>query len=318
MNHAIDRPAIRGKFYGVFFCWLSKKFQTLKLFMSNSINEKKFLFWAKLTLGILGVFAFFAPMVLTLPQFLHPHLDFSNTGEIGDTIGGTTAPFIGLLGAILLFITIYQQHQAWEKTQSQRNEDKEEEDKVRREDKHELLILRLLDRHNQTFLEAVNNLNNISISTPAVTDEDKEKALAAFRGAPLNSGVSIPYPIFPTQIITGLDAILCGFHDLGLGAAQVKQFMFSINLVCIIIDELEDKKYDNYQDEIKILRLKINVFYDTLLNPLKGALDIYVKGLMPEDPKRVYVENGLEEKYNKIKSASSSSVSESLPNPPTT
>lgn len=36
-------------------------------------------------------------------------LDFSGTGEIGDTIGGLTAPFISLLSVVLLYLTLKEQ-----------------------------------------------------------------------------------------------------------------------------------------------------------------------------------------------------------------
>jgi len=41
--------------------------------------------------------------------FLFRNTDFMATGQIGDTIGGITAPFIGLLSIILLFITFREQ-----------------------------------------------------------------------------------------------------------------------------------------------------------------------------------------------------------------
>lgn len=39
-------------------------------------------------------------------------LNFKNTGQIGDTIGGITAPFIGLLSAYLVYISFRQQYLA--------------------------------------------------------------------------------------------------------------------------------------------------------------------------------------------------------------
>lgn len=39
-------------------------------------------------------------------------LDFRETGQIGDTIGGITAPFIGLINVILLCYTLYCQNQS--------------------------------------------------------------------------------------------------------------------------------------------------------------------------------------------------------------
>lgn len=48
------------------------------------------------------------PAILTLPGFL----DFSRTGEIGDTIGGIMGPFIAILAAILTFIAFWTQFDA--------------------------------------------------------------------------------------------------------------------------------------------------------------------------------------------------------------
>ncbi len=40
---------------------------------------------------------------------LFSSLDFSATGQIGDTIGGITAPFMGLVGSILVFLSFKAQ-----------------------------------------------------------------------------------------------------------------------------------------------------------------------------------------------------------------
>jgi hypothetical protein len=46
-------------------------------------------------------------------------LDFTETGQIGDTIGGITAPFINMAGAILLYYTLMAQINANKTTQEQ-------------------------------------------------------------------------------------------------------------------------------------------------------------------------------------------------------
>ncbi|MBK9555161.1 MAG: hypothetical protein IPO47_04870 [Bacteroidetes bacterium] len=38
--------------------------------------------------------------------------DFSNTGEIGDTIGGIMTPFIAIIGAFVTFIAFWVQYEA--------------------------------------------------------------------------------------------------------------------------------------------------------------------------------------------------------------
>lgn len=52
-----------------------------------------------------------APVLLTLPTFCQ-WFDYSSTGQIGDTIGGLTSPFINGLAAILVFITFREQVRA--------------------------------------------------------------------------------------------------------------------------------------------------------------------------------------------------------------
>ncbi|WP_345954770.1 hypothetical protein [Mucilaginibacter sp. PAMB04168] len=46
--------------------------------------------------------------------------DFSETGQIGDTIGGITAPIINIIGSILIYISFLSQNKA-NKLQSQQN-----------------------------------------------------------------------------------------------------------------------------------------------------------------------------------------------------
>lgn len=56
------------------------------------------------------VMTLLSPIIFTLPCFCEM-LNFSKTetGNIGSTIGGITSPFVGLLSAILLYITLKEQ-----------------------------------------------------------------------------------------------------------------------------------------------------------------------------------------------------------------
>ena len=60
--------------------------------------------WFLIIIGIL--FALSAPILFTQKW---SNIDFMETGQIGDTIGGTTAPIIGLLSVLLLFYTLWEQ-----------------------------------------------------------------------------------------------------------------------------------------------------------------------------------------------------------------
>lgn len=71
---------------------------------------------------VFSILAFIAPRLFTLPGV--DCLDFSETGQIGDTIGGITAPFLGFLSVVLLYITLKEQ-QEFNKTQQFINENNE-------------------------------------------------------------------------------------------------------------------------------------------------------------------------------------------------
>lgn len=57
----------------------------------------------------LVLFACASPFIFT--QYGAERFNYSDTGQIGDTIGGLTAPIIGVLNAILLYWTIRTQSQ---------------------------------------------------------------------------------------------------------------------------------------------------------------------------------------------------------------
>lgn len=62
------------------------------------------LFW----LGIIGVFV--SPWLFTRPfPFNWTFFDFSQSGQIGDTIGGITTPIVGLVSILLLWWTLREQ-----------------------------------------------------------------------------------------------------------------------------------------------------------------------------------------------------------------
>ena len=61
-------------------------------------------------LFVFGIFLISVPFLFTLPTWFG--IDFSETGQIGETIGGTTAPFIGFGGIILTFAAFWVQYKA--------------------------------------------------------------------------------------------------------------------------------------------------------------------------------------------------------------
>ncbi|MEM1259652.1 MAG: putative phage abortive infection protein [Bacteroidota bacterium] len=62
------------------------------------------------TAFLLILFSFISPWLFTMKGY--SSLDFSKTGQIGDTIGGLMNPFIGTAGIILTFLAFYLQYKA--------------------------------------------------------------------------------------------------------------------------------------------------------------------------------------------------------------
>ncbi|UBM59203.1 hypothetical protein LAG90_00830 [Marinilongibacter aquaticus] len=88
--------------------------------------------WNWWTIGLLIlafialIFSFFAPKLLVQPSKSEA-LDFSRTGQIGDTIGGIMNPFVAITGVILTFLAFWIQFQA-NKLQYKQNVNNRERD----------------------------------------------------------------------------------------------------------------------------------------------------------------------------------------------
>jgi len=84
---------------------------------------------------IVGIIILFIPALLTQTSWFL--WDFSQVGQVGDTIGGVTAPFVGLLGAYL----VYQAFDA----QVKANEIQSEANQIQRKTAEFDVALKLID-----------------------------------------------------------------------------------------------------------------------------------------------------------------------------
>jgi hypothetical protein len=89
-------------------------------------EPKKILDIAKWFLILGVVLCIIMPIMLTLPA-VDPIFNYSDTGEIGDTIGGITSPFVSLIGSILVFYALKAQIDANRLIQEQFDEQKADE-----------------------------------------------------------------------------------------------------------------------------------------------------------------------------------------------
>lgn len=108
------------------------------------MGNKRFLIWLAVILFFVIVVICWLPYLLT--QF--SILDFTETGQIGDTIGGTMSPFVGILAAILTFMAFWIQYKANEEQRASIADNKTEIQKQQKRyiiDRFEGKWLMLLD-----------------------------------------------------------------------------------------------------------------------------------------------------------------------------
>ena len=91
------------------------------------------------------IYIFVCILVCAIPAILtqgESIVDFTNTGEIGDTIGGIMGPFVAMIAAYLTFIAFWAQYYA----------NKQQRDDIAKE------------RFNQTFFSLMNMHEQITDS----------------------------------------------------------------------------------------------------------------------------------------------------------
>lgn len=133
--------------------------------MSNK-EKIKIKHWDSVTKWILGIsvivilFSFVSPWIFTSASSSEK-FDFTNTGQIGDTIGGIINPFIALAGVLLTFLAFYMQIKAnqIQITQFQEGLEKDKE-------------LRLLIERKDYY----NKLSLLKVDLTAIESDIKSKA----------------------------------------------------------------------------------------------------------------------------------------------
>ena len=124
---------------------------------------------AKWLLLVGGLVILIMPFILT-GQYFHERFNFSDIGQIGDTIGGITAPFMNLIGAFLVFYALQAQVKANELIQDQIDKDNEEKEYENEGQNLNQLYSYLTDSinsfHFKTLpIDQLKNIDNIDTAT---------------------------------------------------------------------------------------------------------------------------------------------------------
>ena len=103
-------------------------------------NYTRYSWFLAIAAFIIIAAACFAPWLFSIPG----NIDFTETGQIGDTIGGTMSPFVGIAGVLMTFVAFMMQVRANEIQREQLGKSfnlKELESKI--EDRRAMELLKL-------------------------------------------------------------------------------------------------------------------------------------------------------------------------------
>ncbi|MCP9752035.1 hypothetical protein [Ferruginibacter sp. HRS2-29] len=185
----------------------------------KTLKNAKILFFVGLVLIIVS------PWIFTITNFWD-RLNFSQTGQIGDTIGGITSPIVNLVGAGLVFFALQAQIEANTLLQNQLFADNIEKEKEKQTQNLNQLY---------TYLnESINNFKFLSLQmgfTP--------------------SGPVPPDPVLTTGsegIYNLLSQILCDFHgteDELLDNPCVAEFFSILEIFNLLLEKLQTTSSDN-------------------------------------------------------------------------
>jgi len=236
-------------------------------------NIKNWDLTTKLILGVsIGViiFSFLSPIIFTAPSLL-PSLNFTETGQIGDTIGGILNPFIALAGVLLTFLAFYMQIKANQIQITQFKEGLKREKEVR------------------DYLEAKSNFNKISLlkvdlETIKNDIETKAEALKNYyeqeKENPFDSSFLMRTPSRNYTRILEIDrlSIYNGFSIfLSHRENWIKDFSTLYNVLDFLPEFFQSlySKYDNHSKEKYEMKMEVRTSLVKLMDNLSKLINEY-------------------------------------------
>ena len=233
--------------------------------------------WDKVTIVILTftvaiiIFSFFSPLIFTLKNSVEKY-DFTNTGAIGDTIGGLTSPFIGLAGVLLTFLAFYMQIKANQIQIKQFN------DGILKE-KERVEVAEKLDCYIK--------LNLLKVDLEAITKDITEKSKNIFnyftneKKYPFETNLLYRTPSKKYVRILEIDrlSIFRGFEIfLNHRATWIKDFSMLYNILDFLPEYFSDiyDKHDHHSKDLFDAKMNVRNSFIKLMNELANILNLYL------------------------------------------
>jgi hypothetical protein len=231
----------------------------------QSIQEKleKFLLYFCVALIL---FTLFAPLLFTFPAICNL-FNFSETGNIGNTIGGITAPFIGLVGAILIYVSFRKQVEANEKQIEANKQLKESNEALERntEKTYNFELYKKIDEMLDTAVQKYENITSVNENDLFRKNDSKLKVdvIRYFinpKNAQLNYATIVLYKKF---------------------AYSVKLFDNAIGSYKFISERWNEDKFKN------ILKFKMRNYYDIYFITIYDTLKKHLSTLLDKELKEL-------------------------------
>jgi hypothetical protein len=181
-----------------------------------------------------GLVILILPFILT-GHYFHERFNFSETGQIGDTIGGITAPFMNLIGAFLVFYALKAQVKANELIQDQIDKDNEQ-----KECENEGQNLNQLYSY---LTESINSFHFTTLPIEQLRNTDELDTEIEFKGG------DAFYHLF--------SQIRCHYHGTQheLHSHQsVSELLSILKIMDLLLDKLKDSKSKNKEILITLVR----------------------------------------------------------------
>ncbi|WP_420553245.1 hypothetical protein [Tenacibaculum aiptasiae] len=240
-------------------------------------SKKEIKNWDGITYFIIGlsvlllIFTFLSPLIFTAPSSIE-RLDFSKTGQIGDTIGGILNPFIALIGVLITFLAFYMQIKANQIQISQFNEEfeKDRTEKIEDERKDCLNKLNLLKVDLGTIK------NDINLKATEIKKYYEEERNNPFK---TNNLLRTPSKKYTRVLEIDRLSIFKGFsYFLNKNTDWIKDFSNLYNILDFLPEFFDDiyEKHEAHSKDLFQKKMNIRDNLIQLMNELSKFINLYL------------------------------------------
>lgn len=240
-------------------------------------KEPKIKNWDLVTKWILGIsilviiFSFLSPIIFTSAS-TSDTFDFTETGQIGDTIGGILNPFIALAGVLLTFLAFYMQIKANQIQITQFNQGLQKEKEIR-------IATEKKDYYNKLSL-LKSDLNSIKSDIKSKAENIK-KYFEKEKESPFETNFLIRTPSKNYTRILEIDrlSIFNGFSMfLNHREEWIKDFSRLYNILDFLPEFFADiyQKYEYHSKDLFEKKMEIRNGLVRLMDELSKIINLYL------------------------------------------